>query len=163
MNCSKCGSPLDLRPFADRVRCAYCGSTELVGAEARGSDRILWTEELQEADCPRCECPLVRVTIDGNPAAACPECHGVLCSNAVFGAVVQQRRASFQGAEPPPQPVDRAQLHEVANCPACERVMETHIYAGPGCQVIDTCGACHLVWIDCGELTVIECAPGRRK
>ncbi|MDP1796329.1 MAG: zf-TFIIB domain-containing protein, partial [Planctomycetaceae bacterium] len=95
-------------------------------------------------------------------AAACTECHGVLLSNHVFGAVVQQRRAGFQGAEPPPRPVDREQLHQTVPCPGCDKSMETHIYAGPGCQVIDSCAACHLVWIDSGELTAIERAPGRR-
>lgn len=162
MNCSKCGSPLDLRPFADRARCDYCGAMEIPEDRETGFDRLAWSDDPADHDCPRCESRLVQVTIDGNRAAACPECHGVLCSNPVFGAVVQQRRAGFRGAEPSPTPVNRELLHEVANCPACERQMETHIYAGPGCQVIDTCAGCYLVWIDSGELTAIECAPGRR-
>lgn len=162
MNCSKCGSPLLLQPFADRVRCEYCGAVERIVDQETGFDRLVWSVDSTDRDCPRCECPLVEVTIDGNRAAACPECHGVLCSNPVFGAVVQQRRAGFRGAESPPRPVDREQLHEAAPCPGCDRRMETHIYAGPGCQVIDTCADCHLVWVDTGELTAIERAPGRR-
>ena len=162
MNCSKCGSPLELRPFADRIRCDYCGSVVTPGDKAHGFDRFVWGQEPAGTDCPRCEVELVRVTVDGNPAAACLQCHGVLFSHHVFGAVVQQRRAGFRGSEPPPQPVDREQLHETAACPTCDQAMETHIYGGPGCQVIDSCSACHLVWIDSGELTAIERAPGRR-
>lgn len=162
MNCSNCGSPLELRPFADRVPCLYCGCVAALGDRENGFDQLVWSDHPAERNCPRCECELVNVGVDGNTAAACPECHGVLLANHVFGAIVMQRRAGFRGAEPPSQLVDREQLHEVAHCPGCERQMETHIYGGPGCQVIDTCAACHLVWVDSGELSAIERAPGRR-
>lgn len=162
MNCQNCGSPLDLRPFTDRTKCNYCGSTQRHAIQESGTDRIVWSDEPVDRQCPRCDQSLVRVSIDANPAAACTECQGVLCSNAAFGAIVQQRRASFRGAERPPQLVDRDQLRQSTNCPGCTAPMDTHIYAGPGCQIIDSCAACHLVWIDAGELTAIERAPGRR-
>ncbi len=162
MNCSKCGSPLNLRPFADRTKCGYCGVVSINTSHELGLDRLIWSDDPVATECPRCDQTLVRVSVDGNPAAACTECHGVLFSNHVFGAVVQQRRAGFRGAETPPTPVERDQLHETARCPGCDGGMETHIYCGPGCQVIDSCAACHLVWIDSGELTAIERAPGRR-
>lgn len=162
MNCSKCASPLTLRPFADRAQCVYCGGVEMLTGHENGLDRLVWSEEPVETDCPRCERALIRVAVDGNTAAACAECHGVLLSNHVFGAVVQQRRSGFRGAESVPQLVDRTQLHQPAHCPGCEGHMETHVYGGPGCQVIDSCAACHLVWIDSGELAAIERAPGRR-
>ncbi len=161
MNCTKCGSPLNLRPFSDRTKCVYCGSTERHAEHENGFDRIVWSEEPLGQDCPRCLSTLVQVTVEGHKAAACTECHGLLFSNPVFGGIVQQRRAGFRGAERT-QMVDRMQLHEPANCPGCTGRMETHIYAGPGCQVIDSCAECHLVWIDSGELTAIEHAPGRR-
>lgn len=162
MNCSKCGSPLGLRPFSDRTKCVYCGSVERHADRESGLDRIVWSDEPIGNDCPRCHHSLVRVSIDAHTAAACSECHGVLFSNHVFGSIVQQRRSGFRGAERSPQPVDREQLHQSASCPGCSARMETHIYAGPGCQVIDSCASCHLVWIDSGELAAIERAPGRR-
>jgi Zn-finger nucleic acid-binding protein len=38
--------------------------------------------------------------------------------------------------------------------------MDVHPYYGPGNVVIDTCGKCGLVWLDHGEMAVIENAPG---
>jgi Zn-finger nucleic acid-binding protein len=42
----------------------------------------------------------------------------------------------------------------------CAADMSTHPYYGPGNVVIDTCDACHVVWLDFGELRQIADAPG---
>jgi Zn-finger nucleic acid-binding protein len=34
--------------------------------------------------------------------------------------------------------------------------MDTHPYGGGGNAVIDSCFVCRLVWLDAGELTVLE-------
>jgi Zn-finger nucleic acid-binding protein len=47
-------------------------------------------------------------------------------------------------------------------CPVCGERMEVHPYYGPGPAVIDSCSRCGLIWLDRGEMTVIETAPGRR-
>jgi Zn-finger nucleic acid-binding protein len=39
--------------------------------------------------------------------------------------------------------------------------MNTSPYSGPGNIVVDTCVHCGLMWLDCGELTVMANAPGR--
>ena len=39
--------------------------------------------------------------------------------------------------------------------------MATHPYYGPGNVVLDSCGACDLVWLDFGELKQIVDAPGK--
>ena len=39
--------------------------------------------------------------------------------------------------------------------------MDVHPYYGPGNVIIDTCGKCHLVWLDFGELKQIGDVPGQ--
>jgi Zn-finger nucleic acid-binding protein len=38
--------------------------------------------------------------------------------------------------------------------------MSTHPYYGPGNVVVDNCGRCDVIWLDCGELAIIRDAPG---
>jgi Zn-finger nucleic acid-binding protein len=40
--------------------------------------------------------------------------------------------------------------------------MEVHPYYGPGNVVVDSCCHCGLVWLDAGEISMIETAPGAR-
>jgi Zn-finger nucleic acid-binding protein len=37
--------------------------------------------------------------------------------------------------------------------------MDTHLYAGPGNVVLDTCETCGVHWLDRGELRRIAMAP----
>lgn len=162
MNCRNCGAPLTLSPFSDVASCLHCGSHNAVPLSERGSDRIVWSRDGAGMDCPRCEDGLLQAFLESHPAKACPECHGVMLTNAAFAAIVRQRRAQFRGADRTPQPIDLEGLSDPVYCPQCRRTMEVHPYYGPGNQIIDSCVRCGLVWIDSGELTAIEHAPGRR-
>jgi Zn-finger nucleic acid-binding protein len=133
-----------------------------VDADQDDVDRVGWSDEFTSFTCPRCEQALVKAALDDHPALACPDCRGVMLANAAFGALVRQRRAAFRGAEFTPRPIDLEQLSDPVSCPGCGRTMEVHPYYGPGNQIIDSCCRCNLVWIDSGELTAIERAPGLR-
>jgi Zn-finger nucleic acid-binding protein len=52
------------------------------------------------------------------------------------------------------KPADR-----LINCPACGQPMLSHIYAGPGNVVIDSCERCQVNWLDPDELRRIAVAP----
>lgn len=113
--------------------------------------------------CPRCDETLVDAVVDGQVALACPGCRGLIMKHATFATIVRQRRAAFRGAAFTPTPLDLEQLSDPVYCPGCGRTMEVHPYYGPGNQIIDSCCRCGLVWIDAGELTAIERAPGLRQ
>lgn len=162
MNCSNCGAAFDVAPFSDIAECAYCGTMTSLRSAERGLDRIVWSEDLSGTDCPRCGEDLVRASLDGNRAEACPHCRGVMLANQVFGSLVRERRATYRGTDNLSHPVDLDQLSDPIYCPSCHRTMEVHPYYGPGHQVIDSCSRCALVWVDSGELTAIERAPGIR-
>jgi Zn-finger nucleic acid-binding protein len=50
----------------------------------------------------------------------------------------------------------------IVPCPACASAMLSHLYAGPGNLVIDTCERCGVNWLDPGELRRIARAPQGR-
>ncbi|MFO0917574.1 MAG: zf-TFIIB domain-containing protein [Planctomycetaceae bacterium] len=162
MHCSTCGALIDVAPFSEVATCEHCGTTRELRLLEAGLDRVIWTEEDTGTPCPRCGEGLVRAQLDGYTVGGCPECHGVLLANSSFGAIVRRRRQNYRAAPFTPRPVDLDELTDPVYCPGCERTMGVHPYYGPGCQIIDSCGRCELVWIDSGELTAIERAPGLR-
>lgn len=162
MNCQNCGAPLSVAAFSDVASCLHCGTQHELSQGERGADRIVWGAESADMDCPRCAEALVQAVLDGHRASACPECHGLMMTNAAFGSLVRQRRAEFRGVDRTPRPIDLDELSDPVYCPECRWTMEVHPYYGPGNQIIDSCVRCGLVWIDSGEITSIETAPGRR-
>lgn len=162
MNCSNCGAPLAVAPFSEIATCDHCGSSRELRLLEDGLDRIVWTEQGSGTACPRCGDRLLRAWLEGHEAQACSSCGGALLANFSFAAIVHQRRSNYRGAASTPRPVDLDDLSDPVYCPGCERTMEVHPYYGPGCQIIDSCSRCELVWVDSGELTAIERAPGLR-
>ena len=69
-------------------------------------------------------------------------------------------QSEYYGAMP--VPLEPLELQRRVDCPRCHAPMDVHPYYGPGNTVIDSCRSCGLVWLDQGEITRIERAPGRR-
>ncbi|GAB5444444.1 MAG: hypothetical protein Fues2KO_47930 [Fuerstiella sp.] len=127
-------------------------------------DRILSGEGAVEALCPCCEGVLEKGQAEGRPVLYCSRCYGFLLKNEHFGAIVRQRRAAREGREAEAvRPLDARQYERQIRCPACRSFMEAHPYYGPGNVVIDSCSACHYVWLDHGELRTIERSEGGRE
>ncbi len=71
-------------------------------------------------------------------------------------------RSRFREADRVPIALNPEDLNRVIRCPPCDLPMDVHPYYGPGNIVIDSCHRCHVVWLDHGELALVESAPGRR-
>lgn len=162
MNCYQCGAPMNWDGQRPVVVCDYCCSLQTLPTGPASRDRVQPMHQPSPIPCPRCLEPLVRAALDGCPVELCLSCHGVLVEKSVFGHVVRQRRAAFEGADGIPVPINPAELRVQIACPACHKGMEVHPYYGPGNVVIDSCSRCQLVWLDHGELASIEIAPGAR-
>lgn len=162
MNCRNCGAPLSPAAFSETTRCCHCDTQNDVSRGLRGADRIVWSSDPADMDCPRCAEPLVHASVDDHRVKACPECQGMILTTAAFGSLVRQRRSEFRGADRTPHPLNLDDLSDPIYCPECRWTMEVHPYYGPGNQIIDSCVRCGLVWIDSGEITAIEHAAGRR-
>jgi len=161
-HCHTCGAPVNSLVAAGRLACNYCGTVHVLRPESDSVDRLTWLNEIGERDCPLCHTSLAGALLDRQKVEACPKCLGILLSRSDFATVVTDRRARFRGADEFPRALDPRALGQEVDCPRCSQKMETHPYYGPGNVAIDSCRDCELVWVDCGELTQIEQAPGNR-
>ena len=163
MNCRNCAAPLERLARTGVVRCTYCDSRQVLSGDGLGLDGVVFLGAPTDLDCPTCGDQLVSAVIDDHAVRACPGCYGVAIPQATLGLLVTARRAAYRGPDRPPVPLDRAELSRRRECPLCREPMEVHPYYGPGNSVIDSCANCRLVWLDVGELSAIEQAPGRRR
>lgn len=162
MNCSNCGAAMRLLRGRGHFVCDYCGALAFPPREDSGDDGVHDLGRFSEVSCPVCaHSTLGEAVLEGEPGLHCRECRGVLLTNDSFAQVVKRRRARCEDRCDSPQPIDPRELARRLTCPVCARVMDVHPYYGPGAVVVDTCADCTLIWLDHGELTVIERAPGR--
>ena len=162
MNCRNCGATMKLVDGRDYFVCEYCTAFYFPNADPASVDGVQVLGERSELACPVCEQTLVAGTIDKRRVLHCERCRGVLATNAEFVEIVKSRRSKYSGPDLRPTPLDQKQLKRSLRCPACRSAMDTHPYYGPGAIVVDTCPRCFLIWLDHGEIAVIEQSPGRR-
>lgn len=142
----------------DYYTCAYC--TTFVFPE-QTEDHVRVLAEPVGLACPLCKQELVAGAVAGTRVGYCARCRGILANRESFAGVVRHLRSRAQTPAIEPRPVDHAQLARQLQCPQCGRSMDVHPYYGPGNIIIDTCGACQLIWLDHGELSSVVDAPGR--
>lgn len=162
MNCPNCGAAMKLMEGRDYFVCAYCTTFHFPKRSADSDDGVTLLDERGELKCPVCETALGVGMLAGRRVCYCGACRGVLATNADFAAIVQQRRANYAGAEATPIPLDPEELRRKLRCPGCGDEMDVHPYYGPGNIAVDTCARCFLIWLDHGEIGVIEKTPGTR-
>ena len=161
VNCPNCGAPLSLGRSGSCLQCPFCG-TSTVMPTSRLEDCVVPLGQPTDRNCPVCLQTLVEAVIAEREGEFCPRCHGILVPSDDFLRIVQERRAEYSGVDAEPTPIDPEALNRRISCPACHATMDVHPYYGPGNTVIDSCCTCELVWLDSGELTTIERAPGCR-
>ncbi len=153
MNCPACGAAMRLIESRRHFRCEHCGTYHF--PEETG-DGVAVLGEPGGGDCPLCRKHLVLALLEGERAYYCDQCRGYLTGVAAFGRIVTSRRATHGPNERRAEPFDSSELRRAVNCPNCDRRMETHPYGGGGNAVVDSCGRCGLIWLDAGELAIIE-------
>lgn len=153
VNCPDCGAIMEPVAARNYLHCAHCGNCEF--PEETG-DGIHVTGERVEMSCPLCPKPLLAAVIEGETVAYCERCRGFLTFLSNFGVIVAKRRATHGPHEQRFDPFDPAELKRVIHCPICKTKMDTHPYMGGGNTVVDTCERCESIWLDAGELAIIE-------
>ncbi len=156
-NCPKCGAPITLKPDTQGFKCDYCHAVFFPGEEDDGV-QVSGEPADPSLACPLCEQTLVNATIAKIPVLYCTQCHGLLMPMNVLPGLIDSLRAGVDKPAVQTAP-DPGELKRAIECPKCHRRMDTHPYAGPGNVVIDSCGDCFLIWLDCGELMRIAHAP----
>jgi Zn-finger nucleic acid-binding protein len=133
--------------------CDHCNNFEF--PEETG-DGVCATDEAAQVNCPVCAQELKFAVIEGEPVTYCDKCRGFLTPMRTFGVIVTKRRANHGPNEERVEPIDPAEFKRVLKCPSCHRRMDAHAYGGGGAAVVDTCEACALIWLDAGELAILE-------
>jgi Zn-finger nucleic acid-binding protein len=162
LNCDNCGAPLVESVSRRRLVCDFCGSRRPIADDDFTDERIVPLGHPSDVGCPACHTPLVRALVDETQVDFCPDCRGILFPDEAFQHVVRKRRADYRGSELTPVPLDPADMRHRRACPKCSRLMDVHPYYGPGNTIIDSCYNCRHIWLDHGEITRLEQAPGRR-
>lgn len=162
MNCANCGAPMKLVEGRGYFRCDFCATLSFPEPRAASPDGVVPLGERTDTDCPVCKTRLSQGRLEGFSVLYCESCRGVLADGEEFAAIVRVCRAKRR--EPPDQPVplNPEELKRQVPCPLCQGEMDVHPYGGPGNVVIDSCARCRIVWLDHGEIGVIQRAPGRR-
>ena len=154
MNCNGCGAAMTPVSNRNHFYCAHCSSYYF---PQETGDGVCPSGDATTVACPICtDKPLQTALIDGEPVCYCDHCRGFLTNVDTFGVIVVKRRASHGRHGPHPGPFDPAELQRVIKCPSCKHPMEAHPYFGGGNVVVDTCERCRLIWLDAGELAVIQ-------
>ena len=153
MNCPACGAAMRLVGNHRHFHCDHC---ELFHFPEETNEGVSPLGEPAGCDCPVCHRPLQNALIDGESVAYCDRCRGFLTLTPTFGQIVYKRRQHHGPHELITEPFDQAELRRSLLCPRCKKRMDVHPYFGGGNAVVDTCERCQLIWLDAGELAVIE-------
>lgn len=160
MKCESCGASMKLMDGRDYFVCEYCARMSFPEAATASLDRVNVLGARSELACPLCDDDLVSGSLEGRRMLHCERCRGVLVANDDFAAIVKSRRGKRTDSPDKPRAIDPADMKRRLRCPSCGNTMDAHPYYGPGNVVVDSCGRCFLVWLDHGEITMIERAPG---
>ena len=151
MNCHNCGTPLEWDGTQQILVCESCRTYRSHGTPDDSVDRVVSLGKPGSSKCPCCRKRMVKAAMDGLAVEFCAACRGVLIVEELFAMLVRNRRTEYRGAASRPTALDREQLSGERPCPACRRTMNVHPNYGPGHIVIDSCGNCHLIWLDLRE------------
>lgn len=150
---------MHLKPDEDSLTCDYCQS---VYFPEKGDDGVRVLGEPSDQACPLCNIPLMNAAIAKVRILYCTGCRGMLIPMQALPMLVDELQSVEGGTIVQPAADSRDLLRKI-NCPHCHRRMDTHLYAGPGNIVIDSCEQCLLNWLDRGKLMHIVHAPDERK
>src|SRR5258708_37824801 len=73
-----------------------------------------------------------------------------------FRQLVLKRRDEQKPHELDIEPFDPAELRRRLTCPICRGPMDAHPYGGGGNAVVDSCERGNMIWLDAGELAIIQ-------
>lgn len=109
--------------------------------------------------CPACQVPLCLIEYEGQTVHVCPDCRGALVQEPRLERIKRRRERKWSTEEEGRVAGEVAAADKTAwvRCPRCFGFMEKLKVSGAGCAFhLDRCGACQLVWLDPGELELLQ-------
>jgi Zn-finger nucleic acid-binding protein len=105
--------------------------------------------------CPCCDTPLTRIESEASVRHRCGECGGNLVSHKRLDLIQRRRDRTIEQLK---QEVETFFQHDSAErlrCPRCRGTMSKDLERGR-LFYIDWCTVCSLVWLDGGELAMLQ-------
>jgi Zn-finger nucleic acid-binding protein len=109
--------------------------------------------------CPACHVLLCAVEYEGQIVHVCPDCRGALVQEPRLERIKRRREQKWSTEEEGRVAGEVAAADKAGwvPCPRCLVYMEKLKVSGVGHTFhLDRCGACQLVWLDPGELELIQ-------
>ena len=104
--------------------------------------------------CPCCYVPLERVRYESLPVFQCPVCEGYLVTESRLEAI--RRRGEYDTEELERQAASHVEVERDGRlpCAQCFSLMDREEVRGA--VVMDVCRGCGVVWLDTGEIAVVQ-------
>jgi len=108
-------------------------------------------------NCPHCRIPLISVDYEGVSVQWCERCRGHLMYAARLGPIKQIAGKSQDQLRTEAATEFRGNNTARIKCPRCCAPMSKQDTRLPGLNLqIDVCRACSLIWLDGGELALVQ-------
>jgi len=107
--------------------------------------------------CPVCGEQLVRVEYEGANAMTCPVCHGYLIDTSSVERIKRSELKSPQELKDEAMGQFHPNSENELKCPRCRLSMQKVHESLPGVELqLDHCKPCSLIWLDGGELALLQ-------
>jgi len=109
--------------------------------------------------CPACHALLCAVEYEGQIVHVCPDCRGALVQEPRLERIKRRREQTWSAEEEGRVAGEVAAADKAGwvPCPRCLVYMEKLKVSGAGHTFhLDRCGACQLIWLDPGELELLQ-------
>lgn len=111
--------------------------------------------------CPHCAVDLAHANYEGVTIDECGACGGAWLDSGELEEVIRQRVKQFSAsdkaaAKTPKAAAQRQQLRPAVLCPVCRDVMKRLSFAYDAGIVIDKCVHGHGIWLDQGEIELVQ-------
>ncbi len=164
MICNGCGAPMIPLQQQGSFRCQYCGMLHI---PANAQHPLPETKSTKPAiTCPVCHIDLAPITVaDRYHGHSCPNCQGMLFNQKTFKKSLKERQKQRQPLGHSVSTASGSDPNRLIHCPSCKQGMHTHLNAGSGQVLVDTCQNCKLIWLDYGEFdqAAMASAGGKAK
>lgn len=108
--------------------------------------------------CPLCVVSLERVRYEGLPLFQCPQCCGHFVEEIRLKGIQKTKIKSKDDLKEAVRKHYQGNTRSELNCPRCMAFMDKEVIRRPMAIEYDRCKSCHAIWLDPGELAMMQLA-----
>jgi Zn-finger nucleic acid-binding protein len=106
--------------------------------------------------CPLCRIDLEPADYEGQRLHSCPQCHGHMVEHERLELITRLRNHSWKALKAEAAAGFSGSTVPKLLCPRCRRRMTRRMVYQPLRLGLDLCADCALVWLDAGELALVQ-------